>query len=80
MPGSRFVAAILRMAGNPDAHSVVVNGVDSDRLGLAFSPNIAVFDKNLQAVPAIYDTRPLNSDDELGQAYHELVLKYEKGN
>jgi hypothetical protein len=68
------------MAGNPDAHSVLVNGVDSDNVGFAFSPKIAVFDKNLQAVPANYETRPLNSDDELGQAYHELVLKYEKGN
>jgi len=68
------------MAGNPDAHAVVVNGVDSGNLGLAFSPNIAVFDKNLQTAPAIYNTRALNDDDELGQAYHELISEYKKGN
>jgi len=79
-PGSPFIAPIVRMAGNPDVHSILVNGVDSDTVGFAFSPNIAVFDKNLEAVTATYNTRTLNSNDALGDAYHDLVLKYEKGN
>jgi hypothetical protein len=68
------------MAGNPNVHSVFVNGVDSDNVGFAFSPNIAVFDKNLEVVAANYNTRSLNGNDALGDAYHDLILKYERGN
>jgi hypothetical protein len=79
-PGSPLIEPIVRMAGSPNIHSVFVNGVDSDTLGFAFSPNIAVFNKNLEVVTANYDTRSLNGNDALGDAYHDLVLKYERGN
>jgi hypothetical protein len=79
-PGSALISPILRMAGNPDAHSVVVNGVDIEDGDFAFSPNIEVFDKNLQVVTANYNTQALNDDDVLGRVYHRLISKYEKGN
>jgi len=51
----------------------------SDNVGFAFSPNIAVFDKTIEIVTANYDTRSLDGYDALGDAYHDLVLKYERG-
>ena len=79
-PGSPLIAPIVRMAGASNIHSVFVNGVDSDMVGFAFGPNIVVINKNLEVVPATYDTRVLNGNDALGDAYHGLVLKYERGN
>jgi len=76
-PGSPLIAPVLRQAGNPAARSVVVNGVDTDD-DFAFSPNMAVFDKNLEPVQANYKSRPLNGDDALSRAYHDLVMKYER--
>lgn len=79
-PGSPLIAPIVRMAGASNVYSVFVNGVDSDMVGFAFGPNIVVINKNLEVVPATYDTRVLNGNDALGDAYHGLVLKYERGN
>jgi hypothetical protein len=54
--------------------------VDSDNVGFAFSPNIAVFDETLEVVTANYDTGTMNGNDALGDVSHDLVLKYERGN
>jgi hypothetical protein len=73
-PGSSLIAPIVRMAGISNPHSVVVNGVDTGD-DFAFSPNMAVFDKNLELVQANYQSRPLNGNVALGYAYHDLVMK-----
>jgi hypothetical protein len=78
-PGSPLLAPILRQAGNPRAYSVFVNGVDTGD-DFAFGPNIAAFDNSGDLIPATFVSRPLNGNVALGQAYHDLVVKYEQGN
>jgi ribosomal protein L40E len=78
-PGSPLLAPILRQAGNPRAYSVVVNGVDTGD-DFAFSPKIEAFDKNGEIIDTTFVSRPLNGDVALGYAYHDLVVKYERGN
>jgi hypothetical protein len=78
--GSPLLTPILRQVGNPNAYSVVVNGVDTGDGDLAFSPNIAAFDRNGKLITADFNTRPLNGNEELGRAYYNLIAKYERGN
>jgi hypothetical protein len=75
-PDSPLLAPILSQAGNPKAYSVFVNGVDTGD-DFAFSPNIAAFNNNGDLIPATFVSRPLNGNVALGQAYHDLVVKYE---
>lgn len=78
-PGSPLLTPILRQAGNPRAYAVVVNGVDTGD-DFAFSPNIAAFDSSGQIIDATFVSRPLNGNVALGYAYHDLIVKYERGN
>lgn len=78
-PGSPLLAPILRQAGNPRVYSVFVNGVDVGD-DFAFGPYIAAFDSNGAQIPATFVSRPLNGNDSLCLAYHDLVVKYEKNN
>jgi hypothetical protein len=77
--GSPLLTPILRQVGNPNAYSVVVNGVDTGDGDLAFSPNIAAFDRNGKLITADFNTRPLNGNEALGRAYYNLIAKYERG-
>ena len=78
--GSPLLTPILQQAGDPNAYSVVVNGVDTGDGDLAFSPNIAAFDRNGKLITADFNTRPLNGNEALGRAYYNLIAKYERGN
>jgi hypothetical protein len=77
--GSPLLTPILQQVGNPNAYSVVVNGVDTGDGDLAFSPNIAAFDRNGTLITADFNTRPLNGNEALGRAYYNLIAKYERG-
>jgi hypothetical protein len=77
--GSPLLTPILQQAGNPNAYSVVVNGVDTGDGDLAFSPNIAAFDRNGKLITTDFNTRPLNGNEALGRAYYNLIAKYERG-
>lgn len=77
--GSPFLTPILRQIGNPKVYSVVVNGVDPGD-DFAFSSNIAAFNSSGDLIPGTFVSRPLNGNVALGYAYHDLVVKYERGN
>lgn len=80
-PGSPLLAPILRQAGNPPRAGIVyVNVTGTDNIGVAFSSNIAIFTSDGDMIPATFESHPLNKNDALGLAYHDLVMKYKKGN
>jgi len=81
-PGSPLIAPIMERANNldvQDVHSVIVDGVDRDTQGFAFNLHHTILTKKLEFFAVSYGGGVLSGSDPLGNAYHDLVLKYEGG-